>query len=250
MRPETKPRIVGIIPARYASVRFPGKILTPICGRPLIQWVVERVQQAAALDEVVVATDDERIAAAVRDVGGRAVMTAPEHPSGTDRVAEAAAETDADIVINIQGDEPLIDAALIDDVARALAEDASWDMATAAAPITDATDVDSASVVKVVWDRDGRALYFSRSPIPHDRDGDAGYDYWRHIGIYGYQAAFLRRVVAEPPCRLELTEKLEQLRALDLGCRMKVIQTNHVGVGVDTPEDVSRVEELLREEME
>jgi 3-deoxy-manno-octulosonate cytidylyltransferase (CMP-KDO synthetase) len=246
------PRILGIIPARHASVRFPGKILTPIGGRPLIHWVLERVSRARRLTGVLVATDDDRIREAVEAVGGRAVMTRGDHPSGTDRVAEAAAGN-AEVIINIQGDEPLIDPGLIDAVADALTDASDWDMATAASPIRDRADVASPSVVKVVTARDGRALYFSRSPIPHDRDGIAGPDdapptYWRHLGIYGYRADALARLVAEPPCRLEQVEKLEQLRALDLGLRIRVLPTAEAGVGVDLPADVPRVEALLRKE--
>lgn len=245
-------RTVGIIPARYASVRFPGKVLAPLHGRPLIGWVLERVQQASCLDDVFVATDDVRVRAAVESMGGQVIMTRADHPSGTDRVAEAAASIGAERVINVQGDEPLIDPALIDRIGRALQDDARWDMATAATPMRDPADVASPHAVKVVTDRTGRALYFSRSPIPCDRDGAGRLDaeiplYWRHIGIYGYQADFLHRVVQETPSLLEEMEKLEQLRALDLGCRMRVIPTEEFGIGVDTPEDLARVESLLQQ---
>ena len=242
--------IIGVIPARWGSTRFPGKILFPILGKPLLQWVVERARQASALDRLLVATDDERIRAAARSFGAEVVMTSPDHPSGTDRIAEAVRGCAANVVINIQGDEPLIDPGLIDELGRTLSSDPQWDMATAAAPIRAARDLAAASVVKVVRARDGAALYFSRATIPFVRDAAAGTVpaglHWRHIGIYAYRRTFLERLVQEPPCVLEQTEKLEQLRALWLGCRMKVLETGDVGLGVDTPEDVERAEQALR----
>ena len=241
--------IIGVIPARWGSTRFPGKILFPILGKPLLQWAVERARQARALDRLLVATDDARIRTAAQAFGAEVVMTSPDHPSGTDRIAEAVRGCAADVVINIQGDEPLIDPALIDELGRTLAADHAWDMATAAAPIREARDLAAPSVVKVVRARDGAALYFSRATIPFVRDtagGVAAGLHWRHIGIYAYRRAFLERLVQEPPCVLEQTEKLEQLRALWLGCRMKVLETNDVGLGVDTPEDVARAEQALR----
>jgi len=243
-------RIVGVIPSRWGSTRFPGKSLHPICGRPLVAWVIAAAKRARRLDAVVVATDDPRIAAAAREAGGEAVMTRSDHPSGTDRVAEAARASDDDIVINIQGDEPMIDPALIDALADRMVADPAWAMATAACPITTRRDLDARSVVKVVLARDGGALYFSRLPIPCRRDGEpdlASGLYLRHLGIYAYRGAFLKRLVQAPPCALEQTECLEQLRALHLGGRIAVIVTRQAGVGVDTPEDVEYVEAALRE---
>ncbi len=244
-------RALGVIPARYASTRFPGKVLHPLCGKPLIQWVWERACQAQLLDEVRVATDDERVAQVVTDFGGRACLTRADHPSGTDRVAEVAAATAADIVVNVQGDEPLIAPELIDALVAALAETGgAWDMATAAAPITDDAVLAAPSVVKVVCDQAGAALYFSRSVIPHvrEKDGVQPVDglYWRHIGVYGYRRDFLERLVATAPCALEQAEKLEQLRALYRGARIKVIATTHRALGVDEPSDVAMAEEALR----
>ena len=244
--------VIGVIPARWGSTRFPGKSLFPILGKPLLQWVVERARQAQSLDRLLVATDDERIRAAAQKFGAEVVMTSPEHPSGTDRIAEAVRGLKAEVVINIQGDEPLIDPALIDALGRTLADDKSWDMATAATPIREERDREASSVVKVVRARNGQALYFSRATIPFVREKDSGDAaaanlYWRHIGIYAYRRTFLERLVQEPPCALEQTEKLEQLRALWLGCRMKVLETNDVGLGVDTPEDVFRAEKALRQ---
>jgi len=243
--------VIGVIPARWGSTRFPGKSLAMIAGKPLIQWVLERTRKARSLSSLLVATDDERIRDAVLKLGADVAMTRPDHPSGTDRIAEALRGRNADVVINIQGDEPLIDPALIDELAALLVRDKSWDMATAATPIQSEADVQNPSVVKVVRDRDGRALYFSRSVIPHVREKDSGLSrnhvlYWRHIGLYAYQRGFLETLVATSPCLLEQAEKLEQLRALDLGCRMKVVPTEDTGLGVDTPADVAKAEAALR----
>jgi 3-deoxy-manno-octulosonate cytidylyltransferase (CMP-KDO synthetase) len=242
-------RVIGVIPSRWGSTRFPGKSLTPLCGKPLVQWVAEGAARAKSLDELVVATDDMRIADAVRAFGGRVVMTRSDHPTGTDRIAEAVKSTDAEIVINIQGDEPLINAALIDGLAAAMKSDPSWDMATAARPITNERDLQISSVVKVVFDAAGRALYFSRSLIPFVRDPAAVAGetlHWSHVGIYAYRRAFLQRFVEMPQCMLEKAESLEQLRALHAGARIAVLRTREKGIGVDTPEDVPYVEALLR----
>ena len=244
-------RTIGVIPSRYGSTRFPGKPLCMICGKPMIQWVVEAVGRAKELDEVIVATDDERIAGAVGAFGGKAVMTPSDLPSGTDRVAMAAAPVaDDDIVINIQGDEPLIDPELIDALATRMAGDKAWSMATAACPIASMDDLEARTVVKVVLAADDAALYFSRLPIPCRRDGPpdlASGLYLRHLGIYAYRGAFLKKFVAAPPSPLEKTESLEQLRALEMGAKILVIRTEDTGVGVDTPEDVPRIEAVLHE---
>ena len=240
--------VVGVIPARWASTRLPGKSLVEIAGKPLVLHVLDRVRLARRLDDVVVATDDERIRSVVEAAGGKAVMTRVDHPSGTDRVAEAVAGNAAAVIINIQGDEPLVDPDLIDRIAAVMLANQEWDMGTAAAPILELDDLHAPSVVKVVTGLDGRALYFSRAPIPYARDGfpnDPSQLYRRHIGIYAYRRAFLDKIVAAPPTALEETEKLEQLRALALGARMVVIETNDIGIGVDTPEDVKTVERLL-----
>lgn len=245
-------KVVGVIPSRWGSTRFPGKSLALIAGKPLVVRVLERVRLAKRLDEVWVATDDERIRAAVEAAGGKAVMTKPDHPSGTDRIAEAVAGTDAEVVLNIQGDEPLIDPGLIDAVAESLSGEGGWDMATAATPIRSARELESPDVVKVVTDGAGGALYFSRSPIPHVRGAAAGSGpvegaHWRHVGLYGYKRAFLEKMVRTPVCELERLEKLEQLRALWLGGKIRVLFCEESGVGVDRPEDVARVEAMLRE---
>lgn len=243
--------VIGVIPARWASVRFPGKSLVPLCGKPLILWVVERSRRAKRLDEVLVATDDERIRAVVEKIGCRVIMTRSDHPSGTDRVAEAANAlgTAVDAVMNIQGDEPLIDPVLIDQHVDVMVSEPQWDMVTAAAPLSSEAEAQNASVCKVVFNVDGQALYFSRSPIPFV--GEKGFQsaeplYWRHIGIYLYRTCLLAKVVAEPPCLLERAERLEQLRALHLGARIKVIKAPNMVPGVDTPDDVQVVEAEIK----
>jgi len=250
MTRETPPRALGVIPARWGSTRLPGKSLVPLCGKPLIRWVVERAARAARLDAVLVATDDARIAEAVAGLDAVAVMTRADHPSGTDRVAEAVAGRGADLVVNIQGDEPLIDPRLIDRLVETLAAQEQWEMATAAAPVESRAALANPSVVKVVTGADGRALYFSRAAIPYLRDRPAGSDlslYRRHLGIYAYRAHCLERLVAAPPCGLERAEKLEQLRALHLGVAMVVLDADDPGIGVDTPEDVAYAEQRIRE---
>lgn len=243
-------KTLGIIPSRYGSSRFPGKPLHLLCGKPLVAWVVEAVKKAKTLDDVIVATDDERIVSAVETHGGKAVMTPSELPSGTDRIACAAGDfADDDILVNIQGDEPLISPDLIDALVGRMNEGTKWDMATAVTPIKSLDDLNAKTVVKVVLDRDDGALYFSRAPIPCDRDHtpDIVTGLWvRHLGIYAYRGAFLKKYISELPCDLEKTEKLEQLRALWMGAKIAVIRTDDEGVGVDTPEDAVRIEAILR----
>ena len=252
----------GIIPSRFGSSRFPGKPLAMLAGKPLVAWVVEAVKKAKSLDEVFVATDDERIVKAVEEYGGVAVMTPSELPSGTDRIACAARNHfggdfgDDDILVNIQGDEPLIDPKLIDELVAKLESGKGFEMATAVTPIRSAADFVAKTVVKVVLDRDDGALYFSRAPIPCDRDNVPSFQasqtslYVRHLGIYAYRGGFLKRYIAEPPCALEKTEKLEQLRALWMGARIAVVRTTDEGVGVDTPEDAERVAAILQKRYE
>jgi 3-deoxy-manno-octulosonate cytidylyltransferase (CMP-KDO synthetase) len=242
-------KVVGIIPARYASTRFPGKPLALIAGKPLIRHVVERCQQAKSLAEVIVATDDTRIWEVAQSFC-RAEMTAPEHPSGSDRIAEVAARCECDAVVNIQGDEPLIDPAVIDAVAAALAQ---ADMSTAATLIRSPEEYDNPNVVKVVVNAAGRALYFSRRTIPYLRDAASGsvseqlaaFPFLKHLGIYGYRREALLRLVKFPVSPLERAEKLEQLRALEHGIPIAVVKVDYDSVGVDVPADVKRVERLL-----
>ena len=239
--------ILGVLPARWGSTRFPGKPLHLIAGKPLIQHVWERCRQCSGLDEIIVATDDARIRDAVIGFGGKVAMTSPDHPTGTDRIAEAVqAVPQATHIVNIQGDEPLIDPALIDELAATMAADASLDMATAANPLDPADPaVQDPNVVKVVIALDGRALYFSRSPLPFFRNPVEGLPVLRHKGIYAYQRSFLERFVTWPPSPLEKAESLEQLRALENGASIKVLITTDTSPGVDTPEQALEIERLL-----
>ena len=239
--------VVAIIPARWASTRFPGKPLAMLRGKPLVQHVWERACRAKSVDRVIVATDDMRIAQAAFDFGAEVALTSPKHPTGTDRLAEVAAKLpSAGIILNVQGDEPDIAPATIDRLARALAGDRELGMVTAANPVTDPSDIRNPNVVKVVTGRDGRALYFSRSVIPHDRDGRGGVKYLRHQGIYGYRRKVLLDFVKWKPTPLEKAEKLEQLRALENGVAIGVIIVKNASVGVDAPEDLARAERALR----
>ena len=243
----TRPKVCGVIPARYASSRFPGKPLVPIAGKPMIQHVYERASQAALVDHLVVATDDQRIFDAVQSFGGSAVMTDADHPSGTDRIAQAASQVDCDYVLNIQGDEPLIDAGVINAVAGALIDEPDVPMATPIAEIVDLTELDNPNIVKVVIDANGFALYFSRSKIPYLRDPEDTHKkkWYKHIGLYGFQKSFLLQLVTYPQSTLENMERLEQLRVLENGFRIKTVITQYVGIGVDTPDDVKEIEKRL-----
>ncbi|MBI4354782.1 MAG: 3-deoxy-manno-octulosonate cytidylyltransferase [Candidatus Omnitrophica bacterium] len=236
-------KAIGIIPSRYGSTRLPAKSLASLSGKPLVQHVYERAKQAKTLDEVIVATDDERILRAVAAFGGKAVMTGAQHRSGTERVAEVARQTAAQVILNIQGDEPLIHPEQIDQIASFLAAHQAVPMATVMTPLTDQADVVNPNVVKVVVDQDGYALYFSRSPIPHARAGAPAY--WKHIGLYGYQRYFLLQFPHLPPSPLEQAEQLEQLRALWHGHKIKLLETAHDTIGVVTADDLARVEALL-----
>jgi 3-deoxy-manno-octulosonate cytidylyltransferase (CMP-KDO synthetase) len=231
----------GIIPARYHAERFPGKPLAFLLGKPMIQRVYEAALTAKNLDRVIVATDDHRILEAAQDFGAEARMTSSSHPSGTDRVAEVAREVNSPLVINIQGDEPLIRGESIDKLVEAL-QDEGIPMATLAAKEDDLNLLNDSDVVKVIPDKDGFALYFSRSPLPFQ----ASDYFWRHIGIYGYQKDFLQKFCRIPPSRLEKTEKLEQLRALESGFRIKIVENQFSTLSVDSPEDIIRVENFLK----
>jgi len=242
-------KIVGIIPARFASTRFPGKPLALIAGRPLIQHVVEQCQQAKLLSDVIVATDDTRIWEVAQNFC-RVEMTRPEHPSGSDRIAEVAERCGCDAVVNIQGDEPLIEPGVIDAVAGALAQN---EMSTAAARIKSLSELDNPNVVKVVVNAAGRALYFSRRTIPYLREAASGstseqlaaFPFLKHLGIYGYRRETLLRLVKFPVSPLENAEKLEQLRALENGIPIAVVKVDYDSIGVDAPEDVAKVENIL-----
>lgn len=239
-------KVIGVIPARYSSVRFEGKILAPLLGKPMIQHVWENAKKAKTLDELVVACDDERIYSAVTDFGGKAVMTAKAHMSGTERIVEVVADRDVEIVVNIQGDEPLLHPSMIDDVAYYLLNNPDVVVATIMKRIEDETEVNDANVVKVVVDKKGHALYFSRCPIPFVREEEPGMRvHYKHIGLYGYTKDFLFTYKNMAPSKLEKLEKLEQLRILENGYPIKVIETKYETIGVDTREDLEKVKQWI-----
>jgi len=240
-------RTLVAIPARWGSTRFPGKPLHLIAGKPLVQHVWERCQDCLEVDDIVIATDDVRIVEAGEAFGARVVMTSPDHPSGTDRIAEAAGLfPEHRVLINVQGDEPLISPALIDALAVTLREQPQIPMITAAAPIREVAQVTDPNVVKVVLDLNGDALYFSRSPLPFVRNAVPSLVALRHLGIYGFQRDFLFDFVQWPPAQLELAEALEQLRALAHGARIRVVLTDELSPGVDTLEQAQAIEAQLR----
>ncbi len=248
--PSADKSVVAILPARWGSTRFPGKPLFPLAGKPLIQHVWERACRARAIGRVIVATDDIRIAEAVTGFGGEVALTSPHHQSGTDRAAEVARKlAEVSHVINVQGDEPLVDPALLNRLAKTMQADATVEMITAASEFGPGEEIANPNAVKVVLDRDGNALYFSRSVIPHRRDatpGDGAAPVLRHHGLYGYSLSFLLRFVQWKPSPLERAEALEQLRALENGGKIRVLLTRGPSVGVDTPEDAARAERLLK----
>ena len=241
------PKVLVVIPARHASSRFPGKPLALIAGKPMIQHVVERVRIAKLPSRVVVATEDQRIKEAVEKFGGEAMLTRHDHRTGTDRVAEVAAHLPADIYINVQGDEPLINPGTLDAVAAAMAEDESIQLATPCSAITQQNEIMDPNVVKVVQDFEANALYFSRAPIPWVRDTGSAVaaSHWKHIGLYGYRRDALLEYPTLPPGELERVEQLEQLRWLENGFRIHMVETEYDAVSVDVPADVERVEKLL-----
>ena len=240
--------VVGIIPARYEAQRLPGKPLALIQDRPMIQHVYERAARATSLQRLVVATDDSRIQQAVASFDGEVIMTSEDHKSGTDRVAEAARQlmlADHAIVVNVQGDEPLLRPEMIDSLVDTLKKKADVDMATLAHPSTDSNDFHDPAVVKVVLDSEGRALYFSRAPIPSLSETSSALQYYKHLGFYGYRNGFLQEFTKLPGGVLERREKLEQLRVLEHGFRISVVITPHDSVGVDTPEDLALVRNIV-----
>lgn len=237
------PSILGVIPARFASTRFPGKPVAILAGKPLIQHVWERASQSKYLSRLVVATDDDRIALAARSFGAQVAMTRSDHASGTDRAAEVADSTDANIIVNIQGDEPLIDPDAIDAALLTLLDDPNCQMASLKRRITDDREINNPNVVKVVTASSGDALYFSRSPIPFQRGQPAGY--FKHIGLYVYRRDLLLSYSSLPVGPLEKAECLEQLRALENGIPIRVAETSYDTIGVDTPEDLAAVERIF-----
>lgn len=243
-------KVVVVIPARYASTRLPGKPLVPLAGKPMVQHVYERAKMAQTVQNVLVATDDQRIVDAVQAFGGQAKMTRTDHRTGTERIAEVAVHEDGDVFVNVQGDEPLIDPAAIDTAVGALLEEPAAQIATVATLIRHAADIMDPNVVKTVLDFDGNALYFSRAPIPWIRDTQqkVHVKYWKHLGLYVFQREALLEYPTLPHGELEKIEQLEQLRWLENGWRIRVAEVAHDAVSVDVPEDVKRVERLLQEE--
>ncbi len=238
-----QPKAVAVIPARYASTRFPGKPLVDLAGKTMIERVVESARAAQTVSRVIVATDDERIARAVRGFGGEAMMTRSTHRSGTERLAEIASHVDADIFVNVQGDEPLLDPQSIDLAVAALAEDSDVRVATIATPIREPGPLGDSNVVKVVMDFDGNALYFSRAPIPWLRDAEEDFvpRYFKHIGLYAFRRDALLEFPTLPPGELERAEQLEQLRWLENGVPIRIAQSEYDSLSIDVPEDVQRV---------
>jgi 3-deoxy-manno-octulosonate cytidylyltransferase (CMP-KDO synthetase) len=238
-------KILGVIPARFTSTRFPGKVLAPIAGKTMLQHVYERASLSAYLTSILIATDDDRVYDAAKSFGARVRMTRSDHLSGTDRVAEAASAENAEIVVNIQGDEPLIDPAAIDAAILPMVHDAELVMGTLKKRIEDAREITDPNVVKVVTDRAGDAIYFSRCAIPFEREKSVNTPYFKHIGLYVYTRDFLLSYSALPVGPLEAAERLEQLRALENGFRIRVVETEYESLGVDTPEDLERVARLF-----
>jgi len=232
-------KVIGIIPARWASTRFPGKVLAVLAGKPMIQHVWERCKESKKLTDIIIACDEEKVKAAARSFGAKVVMTSKDHPSGTDRIAEAVKDIDADIIINIQGDEPLIQPSVIDSLADALLN-GNAPMATVIKVLSDKKDLDNPNVVKVTINEKSEALSFSRLPIKTNNG-----TYYKHLGIYAYRKDFLMTYKDLPESALEKRERLEQLRALQAGYVIKTVLTDIETIGVDTPEDLARVEKLM-----
>ena len=245
-------KVITFIPSRYDSKRFPGKPLAPIAGKPMIEHVYERAMSCPDVSDVIVATDDERIFQCVRGFGGKAIMTDEDHPSGTDRIAEASQKMNLgsdDLIVNVQGDQPIFHPSTISDMVAPLKEDPSIPMSTLKFTITDEREIDDPNHVKVVTDKEGFALFFSRSPIPFFRDSSSKQVYYKHLGFYAYRQDFLAKFGKLPVGDLESSEKLEQLRALENGFRIKVVETPFDSIEVDRPADIKRVEELMSQPM-
>ncbi|MFH1752567.1 MAG: 3-deoxy-manno-octulosonate cytidylyltransferase [Candidatus Omnitrophota bacterium] len=237
---------IGVIPARYKATRFEGKVLANLKGKPIIQHVYEMADESRMLDDLIVAADDERIIKAVKEFGGKAVLTSLGHQTGTDRLTEIINPLDVNIVVNIQADEPFVHHSMIDDLVNTLTDDASVPMATVIKKIDDKDDLINPNIVKVVIDKNGFALYFSRSPIPFER-GEKDNIFYKHLGLYAYTKDFLFTYTNLPQSRLEKAESLEQLRALEHGFKIKTIETDINTIGIDTPEDLKRAEKAFSE---
>lgn len=243
-------KVICIIPARYESTRFPGKALADLCGKPMIQHVYERVLKVQTVSYIAVATDDDRICEAVQRFGGHAIMTSARHRSGTDRIAEAVSKldlSDSDIVVNIQGDQPIFEPSQIDEVAKPLLDDPTIPMSTLIYKIVREEEITHPNAVKVVFDKDHFAIYFSRATIPYVRDKKGKASYYKHHGIYAYRSVFLEIFTRLPEGVLEKLEALEQLRAMEHGYRIKVVETLYDSVEVDTPQELKRVRGLIKQ---
>jgi 3-deoxy-manno-octulosonate cytidylyltransferase (CMP-KDO synthetase) len=258
-------KVVAVIPARYSSTRFPAKVVFPIAGKPMVQWVYERARKAERVDQVIVATDDERVAAAVAAFGGQAMMTSPDHGSGTERCAEVAGKIDADVIVNVQGDEPLIHPESLNLVVEPLLIEEQVAMASLMHPLASYQSYLSPNVVKVVRDHQDNAIYFSRAPIPCYREGQALLERWeregrrppellpapmKHLGVYAFRSSFLQAMVCMPRSELEDAEILEQLRVLAWGFKIRMMTTPHDSIGVDVLADAKTVEAIIREQGE
>lgn len=239
-------RVIGVIPARFASTRFPGKPLAKILGKPLLQWVIEGAKTSTALNEVWVATDHEEIAGLARSLGVIVKMTDSDLPTGSDRIWQAVANENVDVVVNIQGDEPLISSKVIDPLVAPMLKDPGLSMATLGRPLQSG-DLESITTAKIVMNKNLDALYFSRFPIPYSREKGIEGGCLKHIGLYAYRKSFLKEFCAQKPVAIEMAEGLEQLRALYLGARIRVVEVNQESWGVDTPEDIKKVEQKLIE---
>ena len=249
-------RILAVIPARYAASRFPGKVLAPILQKPMVQWVFERVSRSHYIDEVWVATDHPKVREVVEGFGARVVMTSPAARSGTDRIAEAVRHVPADIIVNIQGDEPMIDAGAVDKAIEPLFHDDTIRVSTLVRPAQNLEEMEDVNTARVIFDQNHNAIYFTRGIIPYNRDvADrrrwlSEFTYFQHVGVYVYRKDFLLTFAAWPETPLEKIEKLEQLRILEHGYKIHVVESDYVPICVDVPEDIPRVEAILRKELE
>lgn len=241
-------KIIAVIPARYASTRFPAKLMQDLAGKSVILTTYQAAVATALFDDVFVVTDSDIIFNEIQSHGGKAIMSVKEHESGSDRIAEAIQNMDVDVVVNVQGDEPFIDKQPLEAVIEVFKKDvdSQIDLASLMRPITNKKDIENPNNVKVVVDQLGRALYFSRSVIPYPRDENAGVRYFQHIGIYAFRKQALLDFYALPMKSLEASEKLEQLRYLEFGKRIQMVETTHVGIGIDTPEDLERAREMMK----
>lgn len=241
-------KVIGVIPARYGSTRFPAKVLADILGKPMIQHVWEGAKRSKLLNDLIIACDDERVREKAKSFGAKAVLTSSEHKSGSDRIIEAVSSLNFEIIINIQGDEPLVHPSMIDGLAKAMLDDKSCVMATVIKPLDDLKEIEDPNVVKAIVDHKGYAIYFSRSVIPYSRDkADVkNIGYYKHLGLYAYRKEFLMNFNNLPVSRLEKTEQLEQLRVVQAGYKIKTVETPYNTMAVDTADDLKRVEEYLK----